>query len=694
MRRITLLFNVVLFLSLLVTNSASSSQAKVDSISNTGWHIEVVDSDGDVGRFTSLALDSSGKPHISYYANGYSASVLKYAYQDASGWHKETVDYEGGVGYDTSLALDARNRPHISYYDLNNRALKYAQWMGGDWDIQIVDDGRCGSTSLDLDNLDLPHISYYDRGSNELRYARWAGSWITQTVDRVGGLQIYSPMGGYEGGLTSLALDTWDRPHISYYDWNNYVLKYAYWTGNRWIIQTVDSTVSVSGYISLDVDENGDPHIGYSDRTNRNLKYAYRDASGWHKETVDSEGSVGWHISLKLNKNGYPHISYESGSNPNYVLKYTYQDASGWHTETVDSELSVGWYSSLDLDKNGYPHISYYDYAKEELKYAHPDPMITVRRGGEYGPIEINRHLCLGPILLYVKAEIESGFGLDWVRLYYRFGGSPESYAELLLSGEKEATFEYQLGPFDQTGTVSYYLRARNLRGEETRRPTAGYYTIDVNDCPGCTSWTTEFWPPDDGFKFMNLSAGGGQCVGMSATALDYFEFERPIPSGYDYWVEPPGSDPENLLSCYIQRRQLLVNVITAVYEAGRWLNTDNIALNMQEYEKIKSRIRDDHRPALVGLGPTNGHQIVVYAVTECTDGRVALLAYDSNKVLELTGAYPALVEGHFAGNGLQIDSTSTLGKGGRVYPAIFADFDAPLLPVPQDPVLGPGVSH
>ena len=33
----------------------------------SGWQIEVVDSAGDVGLYSSLALDSNGNPHIAYF---------------------------------------------------------------------------------------------------------------------------------------------------------------------------------------------------------------------------------------------------------------------------------------------------------------------------------------------------------------------------------------------------------------------------------------------------------------------------------------------------------------------------------------------------------------------------------------------------------------------------------------------------
>jgi hypothetical protein len=69
-------------------------------------------------------LDSSGNPHISYYdaSNG----DLKYAYWDGSQWQIEVVESDGQVGEWTSLALDSAGNPHISYYDRSKGHLKYA----------------------------------------------------------------------------------------------------------------------------------------------------------------------------------------------------------------------------------------------------------------------------------------------------------------------------------------------------------------------------------------------------------------------------------------------------------------------------------------------------------------------------------------------------------------------------------------
>jgi hypothetical protein len=63
------------------------------------------------------------------------------------------------------MALDSAGRPHISYYDLTNRSLKYAVYTGAAWHIETVDTvgeirGREG-TSIALDSADRVRISYY-----------------------------------------------------------------------------------------------------------------------------------------------------------------------------------------------------------------------------------------------------------------------------------------------------------------------------------------------------------------------------------------------------------------------------------------------------------------------------------------------------------------------------------------------------
>src|SRR5574341_550706 len=216
-----------------------------------GWSIQTWDSEGDAGRYTSIALDSSGNPHISYYDATYSS--LTYAVWTGSPWYDpwniSTPDSSGDVGRYSSMVLDSANRVHISYYSATNGDLKYAKWNGSAWSITTVDSaGVVGYyTSIALDSSDNPRISYYNATNGDLKYAEWIpgkfGSWYwsIQTVDSAGSV----------GSYTSLAIDSSGNPHISYHDLANRDLKYAKKAGGVWMNQTIDSAGSAGIYSSL-----------------------------------------------------------------------------------------------------------------------------------------------------------------------------------------------------------------------------------------------------------------------------------------------------------------------------------------------------------------------------------------------------------------------------------------------------------
>jgi hypothetical protein len=304
------------------------------------WNITTV---GWGGGPTSLALDSSGYPHISYYEqiNGPN-ETLNYAYQDASGWHFTSLgsgDGFGASGQYTSIALDSSGYPHIIFYEPETLVYFYQDAAG--WHETVVASGGVAS------------------------------------LDEV-------------GMFPSLALDASGYPHISYSDDNytngsNFTINYAYEDVSGWHYATVDNVGMYGGYTSIALDASGYPHISYynssSNSVNGTLNYAYQDAAGWHITTVDSVNmylSGSGDTSLALDTSGYPHISYyDSDGN----LKYAYQDAAGWHITTVDSSpiLLGGMYSSIALDTSGSPHIGYSG-AAYTLKYAYwiPLPSLTV----------------------------------------------------------------------------------------------------------------------------------------------------------------------------------------------------------------------------------------------------------------------------------------------------------------------------
>ena len=282
------------------------------------WNTETVDSDGDVGFGSCLALDSNDRPHISYHdeTNG----NLKYAFKDEDTWQNDTLDTEGDTGDYTSIALDADDNPHISYSDQTNYDLKYAYFDGDLWHNETVDSiGVVGNyTSLELDSNGYPHISYTNETDDfsQVKYAHWNGNqWIIKTIDSTDYLGGY---GQYSFLVSSLAVDNDDNPHVCYQDLLSLKLKYAYHDGNQWHIEYVESQEYAGFYPSLSLDSNNLPHVSYGfsngDIMCFDLKYAYYDGVLWNLETVDHATfftrSVGVLSSIAVDADDFPHITH------------------------------------------------------------------------------------------------------------------------------------------------------------------------------------------------------------------------------------------------------------------------------------------------------------------------------------------------------------------------------------------------
>lgn len=327
------------------------------------WHIETVESQSDVGSFSSIVLDSNDYPHISYHewSPPSGNDGLRYARWDGCSWQIEEVVELGGSW--SSIELDTSENPHISFqykYGTFDYSLGYAYHSGNEWNVEIVDEAHPFGTSIALEEDDNPNIAYIDSNSGYIKYARWnkfVGSWIISTVDDT----------GYNKGV-SLELDYIGNPHISYYARDYEELRYAYFNGTSWEIYTVDTDVREVGIrsgmrtsIVLDTDDN--PHISYYSEVapgngETHLKYAYWDGFEWQMEIVD-EGFVGKFCSLDLDSNDNPHISYLQVY-PDYYLKYAQFDGNNWQIEDVDTSGKAGSHTSIAITSKDNPKISYY----------------------------------------------------------------------------------------------------------------------------------------------------------------------------------------------------------------------------------------------------------------------------------------------------------------------------------------------
>ncbi len=139
---------------------------------SSGWTISTVDSEGDVGRYPSLALDQEGKPVVSYFQKlNESSGVIKLARWDGSQWNVQPIDelddvFPGffGARKNSSVLLNADGNAIVAYSD--ESVLKLASWNGDGWDIETVtdagDDPLGQQVSMALDPQGVLHLTFAD----------------------------------------------------------------------------------------------------------------------------------------------------------------------------------------------------------------------------------------------------------------------------------------------------------------------------------------------------------------------------------------------------------------------------------------------------------------------------------------------------------------------------------------------------
>jgi hypothetical protein len=254
-------------------------------VAKGAWTTTTLDSDGDTGLDGDLTVDREEGVHIAYRRrgdrDGFMVSELRYAYRPRDGeWVSETVDAMASTGFGPALALDDTGGVHISYNDASGSLdLRYAYRVpGGDWVQETLNTGATRDSAIAIAASGRIHLCYGELAPTRLAcLSKLSGeAWMEEVVDE----SI-----GYSGPDTSLALDSSDALHVSYYDTFNEGrgggrLRYATRpAAGTWTITTVDDSSPDTGRQgSLAVDPSGAVHISYQDATNRNLRYAYLPA--------------------------------------------------------------------------------------------------------------------------------------------------------------------------------------------------------------------------------------------------------------------------------------------------------------------------------------------------------------------------------------------------------------------------------
>lgn len=228
---------------------------KIARKSGINWDVSIFEQDA---AYPNVAIDPlSGHPCIAYIRiSSYvpPQGIMMYAHFDGYNWIKETVDSQPYVDIaEVCLAFrTGTNYPAIAYcagIAEDDKALKFAQWNGSNWEIETVD----------------------------------------ETGDIWGQIELaFNPRSGHPAIVYCIEDEstTWPDPYDT-------PLMYAHYDGSQWTKEVVD-TVQYTNVIyekSLVFGRQGDARIAYDGGTT--LKYASKpDEPHDYKGDIDDDGNV------------------------------------------------------------------------------------------------------------------------------------------------------------------------------------------------------------------------------------------------------------------------------------------------------------------------------------------------------------------------------------------------------------------
>jgi len=331
------------------------------------WSIETVGPSLGAYDSPSLAVDSSGYPHVAYTDQN---RKLVYAFKDGSGWHIDhSIQIENDYHGKPSLALNSSRQPFIAYTDLS-----YHQWSGPDGPVKIAS-RNCGpgtspcSWSMEsvgvvtpndtpfahliIDPSDRPHVFFMYTGV-ELTAIRRAkkinGSWSTEYFDSF----LRTPNSSF-----SVARDSLGDFHFIWKDNNGDRLVYQKSTGTSSTIlggqekQTTAAMVLTGGSA---------PFVAFTSSLQsgavHRLHTAKPSASGWLVETPWAGSRFSEHH-LDIDSQGHPHIAYHDSYRRE--IRWAEFNGTSWADRLVKSNLNPG-YMAFSLGPSDRPNIAYTDY--------------------------------------------------------------------------------------------------------------------------------------------------------------------------------------------------------------------------------------------------------------------------------------------------------------------------------------------
>ena len=228
----------------IVTPAAAHRSIEANTPGDIPWTTGIIDTAAGVftGKQVSLAYTPDNQiPYISYYdATNKDLRMASYVSPGASNancgpnndWYCQTVDSNGDVGQYSSIAVTDEplfRKIGIAYRDDSSNALKYASFSCGhgcSWSIQTIQASSNQlisyglETSLRYDSTGSPHIAYYS--SSIL-----AGKLIyVHKVSSGGNCGVGDAAGTWQCDQIDSGTGVGHSPSLSFYDNDTVVIAY------------------------------------------------------------------------------------------------------------------------------------------------------------------------------------------------------------------------------------------------------------------------------------------------------------------------------------------------------------------------------------------------------------------------------------------------------------------------------------
>jgi len=362
----------------------------------------------DSGEWTSIKLDSSGYPVVSYY-NDTDDDLMILHCDDVNCAGDETgnitsPDTTGTVGLYTSVDIDQtttsctsspKNCPVVSYY-CSSTGVNCNEGSSGNLETIHCNTNNCSSftkqvndttgdvgqwTSMKLNSSGFPIIAYYDVTNGDLKAifcgnATCSSGNTTVTVD---GCSTCNTNGDV-GQKISMDLYNNTNPHIAYKDLLNDKPKRAYCTGvmpsgcdaaSEWTFDTVNAT-DYGNYNALVNFGSTDDYISTSHDSIQSFYWWTCISSGCSSTSSQGIGQSGYQYQyISMVKNGIWCLESLYNQYTGDLEQGRFTCSTGGSTDAVDSTGDVGQYTSIKFDSSGYPVISYFDVSSHTLKIKH-----------------------------------------------------------------------------------------------------------------------------------------------------------------------------------------------------------------------------------------------------------------------------------------------------------------------------------